>query len=383
LSDVSYDFAMPNFAISELDYLTFDLNDVYASRPPVATPAATTANNPFAKIGPPGGDPFVRLSNAFWRMSNRVITGAASLGNTVRRFTDSWAHQIENTTTTGNSGILGTALAIRGALDAHVVRTGGQFVAGIIDLPGTLNGVEADVKTTVQVYDEYGLSVAAARQIGLLQGAEAYYGYDILTFEEVDAWSRTTEAFARFSSTADLLAGGLTRLGVSSTMPRGATELAFQAERAGGFRRAPYAPRTPNLPPRATIAEVLENGWVPGREGIIITDQTVSFSDMYRMTERTGIEYGLTRETIGGQRVFHLYSGGPNAVTMPGGLGVRNIGHTHPSGSRLPSDPDIGNINFQYLRNLKSDPYAPVPHRRVIYGPGDTDITIYYPTEMR
>jgi hypothetical protein len=106
-------------------------------------------------------------------------------------------------------------------------------------------------------------------------------------------------------------------------------------------------------------------------------------SNLYRMTERTGIEYGLTRETIGGQRVFHLYSGGPNAVTMPGGLGVRNIGHTHPSGSRLPSDPDIGNINFQYLRNLKSDPYAPVPHRRVIYGPGDTDSTIYYPTEMR
>jgi len=49
----------------------------------------------------------------------------------------------------------------------------------------------------------------------------------------------------------------------------------------------------------------------------------------------------------------------------------------------LPSNADIGNINAQFLRDVGSNPLAPVPHRRVIFGSGATDSTIYYPNVLR
>jgi hypothetical protein len=80
------------------------------------------------------------------------------------------------------------------------------------------------------------------------------------------------------------------------------------------------------------MAEILENGWIPGREGIVITDRTVMFSDMFKASKKSGVEFGLGRETIDDRRVFKLYSGGGDYVGVPQDVGIggaRNIGHTH------------------------------------------------------
>jgi hypothetical protein len=140
---------------------------------------------------------------------------------------------------------------------------------------------------------------------------------------------------------------------------------------AGGFGA------TPSEDCVARIVELFRE------HGITVTDRTIRFADIYRVTEKTGIEYGLTREVIGGQPAYRLYSGGADWVTMPRGGGVRVIGHTHTSGSRLPSAADINNINAQFLRSIEANPLAPVPHRRVIWGPGTNESTIYHPNVLR
>lgn len=147
----------------------------------------------------------------------------------------------------------------------------------------------------------------------------------------------------------------------------------------------PFAFRTANLPQSATVAEILQKGWIPGREGITLFDRTIRFADLYRMTEAQEIEFGLTREVVGGKSVYRLYSGGRDAVTMPSGEGVRIIGHSHPrrSGSRFPSIRDIDNINRAFLNALEVNPASPVPHRRVIWGSGPWESTIYYPNVLR
>lgn len=151
--------------------------------------------------------------------------------------------------------------------------------------------------------------------------------------------------------------------------------------KSGGI--GPYLERSSNLGKTATLAELVEGGFIPGREGVTLTDRAIRFGDVHRLTEQNPIEYALTRETIGGTRVFRLYSGGRNAVTVPNSLDVRVIGHTHPSGSRWPSRADINAVNKRFLDLVESDPYARVPHERVIFGPGNRDSTTYYPTLLR
>ncbi len=148
-------------------------------------------------------------------------------------------------------------------------------------------------------------------------------------------------------------------------------------------RLDPYIPRSATLGERVSLAELTEGALIPGREGVTLTDKTLRFGDIYSLTERTGIEYALTRETVGGDRIFRLYSGGRNAVTTPSGLNTRLIGHTHPSGIGIPSGADIRAINTRFLDLIDSNPYAHVPNARVIFGPGNVDSTIYYPTLLR
>jgi hypothetical protein len=148
-------------------------------------------------------------------------------------------------------------------------------------------------------------------------------------------------------------------------------------------RIEPYLPRTPGLGENGSLAEIGEGGLIPGRQGVTLTDRTVRFGDLYHLTERTGIEYALTRETLRGERVFRLYSGGHNAVTTPKRPGVRVIGHTHPGGNCYPSGVDMRALNEGFLEAVETDPFAPVPHERVIYGPGDRESTIYYANILR
>jgi RHS repeat-associated protein len=144
-----------------------------------------------------------------------VGSGLTYAGNSIRNKADNLAGRIENVTTTGNTGILGTSLAVYGGLEAHAIRLVGGAVGGVIDVPGTARAAIDDLRTTKRVYDQYGTATAAARQIGLLQGAEAYYGTDVLTYEQVELVGKLSEAAGRFGGTAGTAAGigsGVTRL---------------------------------------------------------------------------------------------------------------------------------------------------------------------------
>jgi RHS repeat-associated protein len=182
--------------------------------------------------------------------------------------------------------------------------------------------------------------------------------------------------------------GGLSVRSANSAFAEGIapnSQLA-SVERSGLGVSQQALPRTPGIPDSATMAEILENGWIPGRQGITVTDRTVMFSDMFKASKASGVEFGLARETIGESRVFKLYSGGGNNVRIPSGPGARNIGHTHPQGSRYPSTgpfSDMDNINKAFLKALQQDPATPLPHRRVIWGEGLNDNTVYYPDVLR
>jgi RHS repeat-associated protein len=181
---------------------------------------------------PLGDSSFINASNINQYVDNsrKVVSveqvGGAVLGNSVRSQANDLAGRIENLTTTGHTGPLGTSLAVYGALEAHAVRLVGSAAGGVVDVPGTTRAAIDDLRTTKRVYDQYGTATAAARQIGLLQGAEAYYGTDVLTYETVDPFAKLSEASGRFGGTAGTAAGigsGVTRFltpDVPAAVPR-------------------------------------------------------------------------------------------------------------------------------------------------------------------
>src|SRR5262249_1793241 len=90
------------------------------------------------------------------------------------------------------------------------------------------------------------------------------------------------------------------------------------------------APRTEGLGTHATMAELLESGALPGTEGITLKGR-FSYGDLYRLSTLNGrrIEFALTFENVGGQRVRRLYSGSVMHVPLPSE--ARPVAHTHPT----------------------------------------------------
>jgi hypothetical protein len=88
---------------------------------------------------------------------------------------------------------------------------------------------------------------------------------------------------------------------------------------------------------------------------------------------------------VNGKAVYRLYSGGANAVTIgeSGNQMLRVIAHTHPRGTRLPSPGDLRNINEAFVEAVAADPYARVPVRIIIWGPGAGQTTPYFPNVLR
>jgi hypothetical protein len=126
-------------------------------------------------------------------------------------------------------------------------------------------------------------------------------------------------------------------------------------------------PRTPGLGPTATTAELLQSGAIPGREGIILTQRNVVFNDLWQLSDKSGVEFVLTREN--GQ--FMLRSGSPTSAPIP--VGFRPIVHTHPLddhgfNSLLPSRADINVLNDYWARN----PSIQRPVSQIITGPNQT-----------
>jgi RHS repeat-associated protein len=109
--------------------------------------------------------------------------------------------------TSGYGGTLGNVVAGAGGYAAQMWRTAGDIGGSIVDVPRTFEATLEDVRQTVQTGQQYGFRTAAARQVGLLAGAEAIYGTDVMTHQEVDPWSKTSEAFGRFGGTVGTAAG--------------------------------------------------------------------------------------------------------------------------------------------------------------------------------
>lgn len=140
-------------------------------------------------------------------------------------------------------------------------------------------------------------------------------------------------------------------------------------------------PRTPGLATHSTMADLLRLDAVPGRPGVILTETVARpsdlYGDVYRLSNRNGVEYALTREE--GNLV--LRSGAPDTVGIP--RNAEPLAHTHPPDAlggvqRQPSRADINLLNDIWERN----PNGPRPSSEIIWGPGPDDVTQYYATGL-
>ena len=128
-------------------------------------------------------------------------------------------------------------------------------------------------------------------------------------------------------------------------------------------------PRTLGLGATSTTTELLQTGAIPGREGVVLTQRTVPFRDIWQLSDKSGVEFLMTRENGS----FVLRSGSPTSVAVP--AGVRPITHTHPLdfdgiNSLMPSRADINVLNDYWARN----PAIPRPVSQIITGPDQTTI---------
>jgi hypothetical protein len=134
------------------------------------------------------------------------------------------------------------------------------------------------------------------------------------------------------------------------------------------------APRSPELGAVTTTQELLETGYVPGPQGVILNQQAVSFSDIAALGEKNGIEFSLNRED--GKWV--LYSGSQNSTAMPIGEDIWNVAHFHPSGYPFPSEPDLILATQAYDLQLAINPAAIPKPSAIIWGQNPGDTTFYY-----
>ena len=82
---------------------------------------------------------------------------------------------------------------------------------------------------------------------------------------------------------------------------------------------APQFFRTEGLGSHASIAELKATGALPGEEGVIITDRTVKFGDIYDLSTQNGrrVEFSLVTEKVDGSLVKKLYSGDAWSSPVP------------------------------------------------------------------
>ncbi len=137
-------------------------------------------------------------------------------------------------------------------------------------------------------------------------------------------------------------------------------------------------PRNAATPAEASIKDVLKNGWIPGEKGVVLTDRTILWDDLWELTQMTkgiwpeyphGIEFGLGyARAADGTIVRKLYSGTGVSVVWPEEV-VRKAAHVHPSGIGKASASDITAWRKDYATLRGLDPNAPLPPAYIIYGP--------------
>ncbi len=135
-------------------------------------------------------------------------------------------------------------------------------------------------------------------------------------------------------------------------------------------------PRTPGLPDQAAMADLLESAAIPGRDGVMLTDNVNHPSELFsargHLTEKTGIEYAL----VSHDGALVLYSGAPGRVATP--RGAQPLAHTHPPDAggqvqALPSRQDINELNRVWDEN----PNGPRPYSAIVWGSSPDQVTPY------
>lgn len=121
--------------------------------------------------------------------------------------------------------------------------------------------------------------------------------------------------------------------------------------------------------------ELLKINGVPGSQGVILNQKVVRNADIWKLSNRNGIEYALTREN--GR--FILRSGALDIVRIP--PKTRPILHTHPPDelgnfSDLPSGKDINTLNILWADN----PNSTRPASMIIWGSEKNQVTIFRAT---
>jgi len=125
----------------------------------------------------------------------------------------------------------------------------------------------------------------------------------------------------------------------------------------------------------------VEQGAIPGTKGVVLTgvgEPAALYGDMFKLSQRNGIEYALTRE---GENLV-LRSGSPNKVAIPSH--AEPIAHTHPfdplieKPQALPSRADVNLLNDRWAR----DPNGPRPSSDIIWGSEPGQVTRYHATGL-
>lgn len=186
---------------------------------------------------------------------------------------------------------------------------------------------------------------------------------------KADEVSNIARGTISLSDDARLLAGTTPEARSAITVSEGVATR--KLEMAGSLNRVELA-KSANLGKTGTLDELLRlprESSIPGREGIILTQKSVKFADIYKLSAKEGIEFSLTKEN----GKFVLRSGSPDSVAVP--RGVRPIAHTHPPDEvlgvqKLPSRADINLLNYLWSQT----PDGPRPFSLVIWGtePGQT-----------
>ncbi len=133
-----------------------------------------------------------------------------------------------------------SSVAAVGGVAGSLVKSIGGVVAAFDPFYSAENIIQ-DISTSIDYGKEYGLAVGLARQIGLLQLAEAYVGVDIQTGKAVNWVDKVAEGAGRLGGTSLTLATGLKVTGLGGkTTPAVSTNaqlvdnIATKAERWGG-----------------------------------------------------------------------------------------------------------------------------------------------------
>ncbi|QJP13703.1 hypothetical protein G3545_08555 [Starkeya sp. ORNL1] len=142
------------------------------------------------------------------------------------------------------------------------------------------------------------------------------------------------------------------------------------------------APRTPGFGTHASMDELMRTGALPGKAGVILTDDRIQFGDVYKLSTLNGrrVEFVIVRHRLDGRPVTTLYSGDFRACPLPNEGWI--VAHTHPTEGptqRWPSDIDMRIVNRRFFRELEANPRARPAPSWIIWGPGPSDNTRYFP----